>query len=90
MRDLDAEIGAERARRKPNPNRRTWHYWLAAGRPEAPSKEYWCDYCAGWYGVPHDQGTHVDKGLCRNMGRSMQCACIDCWVYDQRQDKCYS
>lgn len=83
--DLERRIAAERRRRLAGASGiGTWHYWRARGDDGPPPEEYWCAYCAGWYGVPHDM-THQRGSLCRLMG-TRQCACIDCWVADGRSE----
>lgn len=82
---IEEAIEAERARRLAmKAKRRPYHYWKERGDESAPSTEYWCDRCAGFYGVPHDDA-HPRKSLCRNLGRNhmnRQCACIDCVVFE--------
>lgn len=36
---------------------------------------HWCDVCEGWYGVPHDQGTH--EHTAKKQFRA-DCACAPC------------
>ena|ERR1035437_1155058 len=62
----------------------SYHYWEARGDSEPPNKEYFCQYCAGYYGVPHDwehKNKVVPDGTCSNMRWTPHCACIDCEVY---------
>ena len=83
---LEQTIDHERKRRLAlRAKRRAYHYWRERGDTEAPREEYWCDHCAGFYGVPHDGQEHQGDGLCRNLGRNhdcRQCACIDCVVFE--------
>lgn len=84
---IEQRIAAERERRMQDAvdGVGTWHYWRARGDDGPPPEEHWCAYCAGWFGVPHDM-LHED-GLCRNLGRPGQCACIDCWVGGERTER---
>lgn len=67
----------------------SYHYWIVRGDSEPPEKEYFCQYCAGYFGVPHDdvhRGKVVPDGICRDLGRfpgNPQCCCIDCLVYEE-------
>lgn len=83
---IEQAIVAERERRLAlKAKRRPYHYWRERGDNEAPSEEHWCEYCAGFYGVPHDEYTHRIGKLCRSMGYmrgNRQCACIDCIVHE--------
>jgi len=59
----------------------SFHY---RGYSEPPEKEYFCQYCAGFYDVPHDwehRGKLVPDGSCSNIRWTDRCACIDCTVY---------
>lgn len=55
-----------------------------AGQQEKPTREtctrhpdhYWCKTCRGWYGVPHDPGSHHDGTEDPHTYR--QCACRPC------------
>jgi hypothetical protein len=89
---IDARIKAERERRLELKARgEPMHYWRERGDREPPCDEFWCDHCAGYYGVPHDFQTHEKGHLCRNIHsatdsrphRCRQCACIDCVVAEQ-------
>lgn len=81
-----ARIAVERdARLRAKANRQPYHYGDARGDGRPP-EEYWCDWCAGFYGVPHEisdnphTATHRPGLLCRNAysGIDRSCACIDC------------
>lgn len=89
---IDDAIKAERERRLALKDAgRPMHYWRERGDSEPPADEHWCDHCAGFYGVPHDNWVHVRGELCRNIhsatdlrpGRCRQCACIDCVVAER-------
>lgn len=60
-----------------------YHYWQVRGDSEPPAREYWCNHCVGYFGVPHHYQPD-DEHLCRNIAsafaRNPQCACIDCTV----------
>lgn len=67
---------------------RPYHYADARdGANNRPSEEHWCDWCAGFYGVPHDicdapgpgggWATH-QVGVLGHKDRRGVCACIDC------------
>ena len=78
--DFEIAIHQERTRRRNLPS--PMHYWWERGDAEPPSKEYWCAYCVGYYGVPHDN-SH-DSEWCKNrFSKNHNCACIDCYVYRQ-------
>lgn len=90
--DIEREVGIERQRRQSlAASGDPMHYWRERGDTEAPISEHWCDYCAGFYGVPHDYDTHKPPSLCRNIysaldrrpNRCRQCACIDCVVAER-------
>lgn len=83
-------------RRRLRQKGRAYHYWQVRGDAEPPPVEHWCEWCQGFYGVPHeiDQGpgvsTHTTGQLCRELGRypgNRQCACIDCVVYENRRPR---
>jgi hypothetical protein len=91
--DIETAIKGEQARRRVlKEKRRPLHYWQERGDDGPPLKEFWCEYCVGFYGVPHEISTntstaaHVPGQLCRNLrwrpGGNRQCACIDCVVYE--------
>lgn len=70
-------------------SRKAYHYWRERGDDEPPMQEWWCDYCAGYFGVPHDDWVHTGD-LCSNIGRfpgNRQCACIDCVVWEQECER---
>ena len=77
--DLVAAVDAERVRRLTTPGF-VYHYWRERGDAEPPQTEHWCVYCAGFFGVPHDTHHELNNGMCREVTRSHQCACIDCVV----------
>lgn len=83
-----ARIAVERdARLRAKASRRPYHYGDARGDGRPP-EERWCDWCAGYYGVPHEisdsphTATHRPGLLCRYAysGAEGSCACIDCSV----------
>lgn len=66
-----------------------YHHWLETGREE-PAREHWCEYCQGFFGVPHTSLHEDEFGAwrqCRSISRAIagnrQCACIDCFCADQ-------
>jgi hypothetical protein len=76
--DVDEAVRVEQLRRhKLNEAGIPYHYWKARGDSEPPESEHWCDYCQGYYGVPHG----CQRG-CRWISRAYagqrQCACIEC------------
>lgn len=85
--NLDEIIAKERHRRlRLKAQRRPMYHWMERGDLEPPPKDIWCDYCACFYGVPHDT-LHVDpitkqERMCPSLSRAIagdrQCACIDC------------
>lgn len=86
MSALEVEIEAERQHRlRRRAHGRAYHYWRERGDKEPPCNEYWCEHCAGYFGVPHDYA-HEEGSFCRSMGRypgNRQCACIDCVVFER-------
>jgi hypothetical protein len=89
--ELEDAIEAERERRRAAKRRgHPLHYWRARGDAEPPCDEYWCDWCVGFYGVPHEISkkpedrffaVHIPGQLCRNVySQPRQCARIDCVV----------
>lgn len=82
---FEERVEAERVRRRGFHG--GWHYWSASGRDEPTLPEHWCSYCAGWFGVPHVHRIYSREGVpCRNRFRDHACACIDCWVFQNRAD----
>lgn len=83
--DLDEHIAKEKHRRERlYRQKRPYHHWIESGAEE-PAVEHWCDYCQGFYGVPHTNMHFDENGAwhpCRFIGRALagdrQCACIDC------------
>lgn len=82
---LDEHIAKERHRRERLARqKRPYRHWLESGSEE-PHTEFWCEYCQGFYGVPHT-AMHTDINgnyqTCRFIGRAIngnrQCACIEC------------
>lgn len=47
----------------------TWH-----------QKHYWCEFCEGYYGVPHDYGCHTREILTtgKTHSKDAKCACRFC------------
>lgn len=87
MTDLDEIIAKERHRRQRlQKSQRPMHWFLESGSDE-PAREYWCETCVAYYGVPHD---HLDTlgnfQSCRFLGRTLQgdrqCACLECVCAD--------
>lgn len=58
---------------------RPYHHWHLSPRNGPPPEEHWCEFCVGFFGVPH---TH-DRP-CREVGKALAgervCACIECMV----------
>ena len=74
-------IRTERARRKRV--RPVYRYWMVRGDPRPPLKEYWCQYCMGFFGVPHDfHSDDPDVISCPFVQAALHgtrsCACIEC------------
>lgn len=97
LKTLAERVRVERQRRLDQPNHPdgTWHYWIARGDDGPPTdgrgnpREHWCDFCAGWYGVPHAgfherRSTRKADDYCPNLGRG--CADIVCWVAEGRTE----
>lgn len=92
MTDLDEFVAKERHRRLRLKNqRRPMHWWQERGDAEPPAMEHWCDECACFFGVPHEN-IHVNQFTkapqsCRNVATAMhgnrQCACIECVCAEQ-------
>lgn len=84
--NLEAAIAAERKRRlRANGRGHPYVYRLLRdGNDIRWADDEWCEYCAGWFGVPH---RHHDKGLCQFIyKRPRPCACIDCVVAEELQE----
>lgn len=92
MNNLDELIAKEQHRRaRLNRQRRPYHHWQESGDPQPPPVEHWCEYCVGFYGVPHDN-IHINpftklQQLCPQINKAMagqrQCVCIDCVCAEQ-------
>lgn len=83
---LDVAIAKERKRRQKMKSRGfPLHYWKERGDKAPPIREHWCDWCVGFYGVPHDNMHFKKKGWCQSISFNgkRQCACIDCVVAEK-------
>ena len=84
MTDLSEVIAKEKHRRQRLVRQqRPYRHWLET-HAEEPAQEHWCDYCQGFYGVPHNMHTNADGAyqICHWVDRALngdrQCACIEC------------
>jgi hypothetical protein len=85
---LDELIAKEQHRRaRLKRQQRPYYHWQERGDTLPPLKDVWCDYCQGYFGVPHDN-IHVNPftGLaqyCPEIGKALTgrrtCACLDCY-----------
>lgn len=90
MTNFDEHLAKEKHRRaRLVQQKRPYRHWLESGGAE-PAVEHFCDYCQGYYGVPHtNQHTYPDGAprTCPFIGRAMngdrQCACIECVVAER-------
>jgi hypothetical protein len=88
--NLEEIIAKERHRRERlNRQQRPYIHWVETGG-QPPEHDVWCDYCQGFFGVPHTY-THSDEDgnyrPCRFVPRAMQgdrqCACVECMCAEQ-------
>lgn len=82
-RAFEDEVRTERRRRLALREKgRPYHYWRERGDAAPPPTSHWCDFCAGYFGVPHGPWSHLTPGSCGSLNRVFggQRVCIECVV----------
>lgn len=91
MLDTEDAIHVERGRRATG--RYRYYYALARDGERQHEREYWCEYCAGYYGVTHTDceewvGSFILPRLSthRYFGLGASCACLVCTVTNRHAE----